>query len=315
MTPDLRLIRYFVAVAVAVADTGNVTRAAQRLHISQPSMSAAIQRLEAQLGVQLLARQGRRVTVTPAGTLMHRRGRELLDAADALVAEVRDRGGATSARLRLGVSRTARYGIAPRLLSACAAAAPAVMLNTSEDTTGALLGDVANGALDLAIVFCAPAGAPDGVELTLLHEEPAIVHLPAGHRPSTRSSLRLCDLVDETILIAASRYSSGYTDRVLSAFDDLGLRPRRLADPYPDNLWLQSVRDGLGIVIYARSAYPEPLVGSVFIALEPALLMPFHLARRKGAESAALRVVVAVARALGPPPEIAHAPPDTATGT
>lgn len=77
---------------------------------------------------------------------MHRCGRELLDAADALVAEVRDRGGATSARLRLGVSPTARYGIAPGLLSACATAAPAVMLYTSEDATGALLGDVANGA-------------------------------------------------------------------------------------------------------------------------------------------------------------------------
>lgn len=127
--------------------------------------------------------------------------------------------------------------------------------------------------------------------------------------------MRLCDLVDETILIAASRYSSGYTDRVLSAFDELGLRPRTLADPYADNLWLQAVRDGLGVVIYVRSAYPEPLVGSVFIALEPALLMPFHLARRKGAESAALRAAVAVARALARSPEIAHAPPDTANGT
>src|SRR4051794_41956424 len=109
MTPEVRLIRYFVAVAEA----GNVTRAAQRLHISQPSVSAAIQQLEAQLGVQLLARQGRRVTVTPAGTLLHRRGRELLDAADALVAEVRDRGGATSPPPRLGPSPPARYRIAP----------------------------------------------------------------------------------------------------------------------------------------------------------------------------------------------------------
>lgn len=63
MVPELRLIRYFVAVA----QEGNVTRAAERLHIAQPSLSAAIKRLEQQLGVELFARKGRQITITPAG--------------------------------------------------------------------------------------------------------------------------------------------------------------------------------------------------------------------------------------------------------
>ena len=74
MTPDLRLIRYFVTVA----EERNVTRAAERLHISQPSLSAAIQQLERQLGVELLVRVGRRIEITPAGDLLRERGRELL---------------------------------------------------------------------------------------------------------------------------------------------------------------------------------------------------------------------------------------------
>lgn len=151
MTPELRLIRYFVAVA----ESGNVTRAAERLHIAQPSLSAAIKQLEQQLGVELLARHGRRVTITAAGALLLRRGGELLEHADAVAAEVRGQDAATSGRLRLGVSPTARFGLAPELLSACAARAPAVMLYTSEDTTGALLRAVADGTRDLAITFCA----------------------------------------------------------------------------------------------------------------------------------------------------------------
>src|SRR4051794_19575302 len=120
MRPELRLIEYFAAVA----ETGNVTRAAERLHLSQPSLSAAVRQLEAQLGVALLDRHGRRVTITGAGELLARRGRPLLAEAAALVPEVRGRAAATSGRVRLGASPTARHGVLPRLMAACAAHAP-----------------------------------------------------------------------------------------------------------------------------------------------------------------------------------------------
>src|SRR4051812_31002809 len=152
MTPELRLIEYFAAVA----ETGNVTRAAERLHISQPSLSAAIRQLEAQLGVALLHRHGRRVTITEAGELLALRGRHLLEEADALVTEVRGRAAATSGRVPLGAPPPARHGVLPRLMAACAAHAPGVMIYTTEDTTGSLLRDVARGALDAAVTFCAP---------------------------------------------------------------------------------------------------------------------------------------------------------------
>jgi DNA-binding transcriptional LysR family regulator len=292
MTPELRLIRYFVAVA----ETGSVTRAAERLHIAQPSLSAAVKQLEAQLGVPLLARQGRGVTLTPAGTLLLERGRELLEQADAVVAEVRHRGAAAAGRLRVGVTPTARYGIAPRFLGACAVQAPAVMLYTSEDTTGALLRDVASGRLDLAITFCAPSPPPSGVELTLLHEEPAVVHLPADHPLAGRPALSLTDLAGETVLVAASHDSAGFTSRVLAAFAGAGITPATRVDPYPD-LGLQSVRERLGVVVYARSAFPETVDGSAFVPIEPQLGLPFHLAAATRVKSAALDEILAIARA------------------
>jgi len=90
------------------------------------------------------------------------------------------------------------------------------------------------GRLDLAVVFCAPAAVPAGLELELVRDEPAVVHLPAGHPLATRTSLSLADLAGETVLIAGGGESGGFTDRVLRAFDASGLTPRTAPDPYPD---------------------------------------------------------------------------------
>lgn len=172
------------------------------------------------------------------------------------------------------------------------------MLYTTEDTTGALLRDVADGSLDLAITFCAPAHS--GVELALLREEPAIVHLPADYRLADRASLTLPELAEETILVAASHDSRGFSARVLSAFAELGLTPPTRVDPHPD-LGLQAVRQGLGVVVYARSAYPDALDGSAFVELRPPLGLPFHLASRAGATGAPVGTVQAIARGLADP--------------
>ena len=78
MQPELRLVRYFVAVA----EERNITRAAERLHISQPALSAAVRQLEQQLGVDLLDRSDRVLGVTPAGMVLLEEGRALLASAD-----------------------------------------------------------------------------------------------------------------------------------------------------------------------------------------------------------------------------------------
>jgi DNA-binding transcriptional LysR family regulator len=291
MTPELRLIRYFVAVA----DEGNVTRAARRLHIAQPSLSAALRRLEAQIGVELLRRDGRRLALTPAGELLRRRGRELLASADAVVASVR--GAAAGGRLRLGVSPTARYELAPRLLAVCASASPGVMVYTQEDTTGALVRSVADGQLDAAVTFCAGEPPPAAVELVPLHEEHAVAHLPADHRLAQQPSVTLAQLVDEPVLVAASPDSSGFGDRVLAAFRAGGLEPTAIPDPYPD-LGVQAVRERRGVVIYVRSAYPGQLDGSAFVPIEPAFTFPFHLVVPRGSRNPGAEVLIAAARDL-----------------
>ena len=176
-------------------------------------MSAAIKQLEQQLGVKLLERTGRGIAVTPAGEVLRGHGRELLEHADFVVDAVTARGRSATGRLRLGVSPTARYGIAPALLAACAVEAAGVMIYTTEDTTGALARDVARGDLDMAITFCAP-GRGQWRRAVLLREEPAVVHLPAGHG-SPRVRGHAARSRRETILVASSHDSVGFTARIL----------------------------------------------------------------------------------------------------
>jgi len=291
MQPELRLVRYWVAVA----EEANITRAAERLHISQPVLSAAIKQLEQQLGVALLDRSGRVVEVTEAGRVLLEQGRELLATADRVFDAVRARDAAAVGRLRIGLSPTARYGVGPALLAACADRAPGVMLYPAEDTTGALLRDVRGGRLDLAVLFCAPGA--EGVQLRALRDEPAVVHMRDDHPLAGRASVGLEELTDETFLVADSVESGGFTDRVLEMCRVRGFEPRTRPDPYPD-LGLQAVREGLGVVIYVRSAFPPEVTGSAFVPVKPIETFPFTLAWKVGVRSSAISAVLAAIPSL-----------------
>src|SRR5437660_9093375 len=130
---------------MAVAEELNFTRAAERLHMAQPPLSAAIRQLEDQLGVELFERTTREVRLTSAGRLLVERGAELLEAAGRTFAAVREVERAPVGRVALGVAPPARFGIGPQLLAACASYAPGVMIYPREDTTGILLRDLRAG--------------------------------------------------------------------------------------------------------------------------------------------------------------------------
>jgi DNA-binding transcriptional LysR family regulator len=286
--PELRLIRYFVAVA----EEGNVTRAAERLHMAQPPLSAAIRQLEEQLGVALLDRSSRRVRLTAAGELLLEQGRDLLAHADTVVGGVQAVERSPTGLLRGGLSPAARYGLAPELLERWSTAAPGVMLHTREDTTGALLRDVRQGRLELAVVFCPPDLG--GLAATNLRDEPAVVHVRDDHPLASRKHVALNELAAETLLVAGGKDSPGYTAAVLDACRAAGFEPQTQPDPYPD-LGTQAVHEGLGVVLYVRTAFGPKLEGSALVPVKPPVTFPFTLVWRKDARSAALRAVVAAA--------------------
>ena len=291
VTPDLRQLRYFLAVAEEL----NFTRAAERLHMAQPPLSAAIRQMEDQLGVELFERTSREVKLTAAGRLLAERGVELLAETERVFAAVREVERAPVGRLALGLAPPARFGLGPELLAACASQAPGVMLYPREETTGVLLRELRAGRLDLAVGFCAPPD--DALERERLRDEPAVVHLDAGHPLAGRERVALSDLRTETLIVAGGPDSPGYTSTVLALCRAAGFEPRTVADPYPD-LGVQAIREGLGVVVYPRTAFAPELGGSAFVAIEPPVTLPFDVLWRRGARSGALTTVLDVARRL-----------------
>src|SRR5262245_20267186 len=145
---EMHQLRYFVAVV----QTGNFSRAAERCHVSQPSLSQQIQELERQLGQQLLQRLGRRSVPTDAGRLLLDRALTILASAED--AERRLRGGQNSedGRLAIGAIPTIAPYALPATLHSFARDRPRAELIVREDVTSQLVPAIIEGELDLAIV-------------------------------------------------------------------------------------------------------------------------------------------------------------------
>ena len=206
-----------------------------------------------------------------------------------MVEEVRARDQAAVGRLRIGMTPTARYGLGPALLAAARDGAPGVMLYPQEDTTGALLRDVRSGRLDLAVLFCATG--LDGVASRVLAEERAVVHLRADH-PRRRAVVGRAGGAGGRDVPRRGEHGERRVHRAgAGAVPRAGFEPATRPDPYPD-LGLQAVREGLGVVVYVRGAFPPELPGSAFVPVEPEVGVPVHASR--GATGRAQRPLAAV---------------------
>jgi DNA-binding transcriptional LysR family regulator len=187
---DLRLVQYYVAVAEEL----HFGRAAERLHIAQPSLSHQIRRLEQQLGVTLLDRTSRRVELTEAGRALLAEGRRLLAHSERVVRLVRS---ASVERLTVGFYGSAASELLPDVLRSFAEAHPTVDVSVRElllDRVDELLG----GGVDVAFTRLLPGQA--AAEFEVIAQEPRVLALPAAHPLANRAALRLTDLCAESFI-------------------------------------------------------------------------------------------------------------------
>src|SRR5262245_9247886 len=188
---EMHQLRYFVAVA----QTGNFSRAAERCHVSQPSLSQQIQKLERRLGQPLLQRLGRRTVPTDAGRLLLERALTILASADD--AERRLRGGqdAETGRLAIGAIPTIAPYVLPGTLKSFARHGPRAELIVREDVTSQLVPAVIEGEFDLALVAM-PIDDPHVYAEPLL-TEPLFLALPRRHPLAGKKRITVQDLASE----------------------------------------------------------------------------------------------------------------------
>lgn len=162
---------------VALARTKNFTRAAEDLHLSQPALSRAIQKLEDQLGQPLFERKPREVLLTDLGELLHERAREILQLVEDTFSELAEAG--RRGRIRLGAIPTIAPYFLPAILSRFAELHPEVTVSVLEDTTEVLIKRCSLGEIDLAIVAL-PILARQ-LQVEPLFDEELLLVLPTGH--------------------------------------------------------------------------------------------------------------------------------------
>jgi len=188
---EARELRYFAAVAEELS----FSRAARRLGMAQPPLSKAISQLESRLGVKLLKRTTREVSLTPAGQALLDNGRVALEAVTAAVQRAQ-RAGQPEPRLTVAVKPGSDGGLLRDIIAAYQAPGrPAVhVLVGSWGQPEALLRE---GRADVALLR-SPFN-PRGIEVDELLCEPRLAALPAGHRLAARARLRRADLAGEPL--------------------------------------------------------------------------------------------------------------------
>jgi LysR family transcriptional regulator, hydrogen peroxide-inducible genes activator len=194
---DLKLkdLRYLVAVA----DTKHFGRAAERSFVSQPTLSAQLKKLEEYLGVQLIERAPKRVSLTVAGEEIVARARLILDAGDEIVELAKGHRDPLAGRLKLALLPTIGPYLLPNVAAKLRKALPRLELMLYEYQTDPMLEKLHSGEIDVGIL--ALPMPLDGLDSYELYKEPFMVALPAHHRLSSRSTIKPEDLHNETLLL------------------------------------------------------------------------------------------------------------------
>ena len=234
---DLHQLRTFVAIA----ETGGVARAAARLNLSQPAASRQIQVLEADLGVQLFDRVGRRVQLTAAGEDLLRRSLRLLGEADALRERARALQSGQAGIVRIGATPPMVEVVLAGFLPAFRRRHPGIEVHVVEDGGAGLATRLEQGEVHVAYV---PAG-DDRFCGRLLYPIHVIAVVPERHRLHGQRTLEIAELAREPLL--ALRRGFGSREWFDAACSAAGVRPNILLESSAHNAVVGLAAAGYGI--------------------------------------------------------------------
>lgn len=297
---DLKHLRYFVAVA----ETGHITRAAERLGMQQPPLSQQIRALEESLGTTLFHRHPKGVTLTDSGQLLLADSRRLLGDAEAVRVRMKAVAAGHAGVLAVGfTSSAAAHAFTPQVLRECRRTYPGIALQIREDHAAGLTEALAAGRLHCGFLRV-PVARPPGLKFQTLLREPVLAALPVGHPllAGKRKALALPALRDEPLILVRQSGAPGLYADLLALCEQQGFTPRVGHEVERMMTALNLVAAGEGITVVPASmqgAHPHAIEYRP-LATARSLDAPLTLAWRESGYGGALRSFVELVRAAVP---------------
>jgi DNA-binding transcriptional LysR family regulator len=288
---ELRQLEYLVAVA----EEANFTRAAERIHVAQPAVSAQIQRLERELGQPLLDRSRRTVRLTAAGEAALPYARAALTAVSDIKVAVDELTQLVRGTVTIGTVTSHSVDI-PGLLADFHGDHPNVEITLSTHSSDVLIDGVRTGRLDAAIVSVGPDECPAGLQVEVVTDEPIVIAVSPADRWASRKSVRLTELRDRALI--ALPVGAGIRHQFDGACARAGITPRIAFEASTPLALADLAERGLGAAVVPASV-PRGHDGLRALAIDPELRGRLVLAWRSGGPmSPAARVLVERARRL-----------------
>ncbi|MGW0310897.1 LysR family transcriptional regulator [Streptomyces flavidovirens] len=248
MDVDTRLLRYFIAVA----EEGSLTRAAERLFVSQPALTKQIKQLEDRLGVRLFTRSRAGMALTEPGQVLAERAPALLAGWDRALRDTRSSAVRAARVLRVGFLASAANESTQGIIAAFTRRRPGWRVEMRQAAWSDPSAGLAAGDVDAALLRL-PFPGQDALRVEKLFTEPRCVALPAAHPFARRDLISFRDLWDEPF-VAAPPETGPWRDYWLAA-DERDGHPVRVGavTDQPDE-WLSAIANGYGIALAPESS-------------------------------------------------------------
>jgi DNA-binding transcriptional LysR family regulator len=242
---ELRHLRYFLAVAEAL----NFTKAAAQLRVAQPALSRRVQDLEDEIGVDLLKRSPRGVTLTAEGKLFLEKTRHILGLAEESVEQVRALARGQYGNLHIGYAPSPTVELLPPALAAYQKAFPQVNVLLHDASRREIVDGLQDGTLELAVMPEVTSLQADGIEFEPLRTYSFCVALPPAHRLARLKAVPLEKIAAEPIVGFSRRDYPDYYPFVERLFRPLGIKPRIAVECDSASSLITAVETGRGIAL------------------------------------------------------------------
>jgi LysR family transcriptional regulator, transcription activator of glutamate synthase operon len=274
---DLNQMRYLVALA----EERHFTRAAEREHIAQPALSQQIRRLEDELGLALVERTTRRVSITEAGQLLVARARRILSELDAARAEMQSLSGIQTGHLSVGTLHTMGPVDVSLALALFHERHPGIELTVREQSSEELAEMLRVDEVDLAFLSVTERMESHGLGLHQLISEELVLILPDEHRLAGRRRIRMAELADEEFI--SFREGARLRELLVAAGRHAGFEPRVRLESNESRRIRRLVARGFGVAVLPRSDAEDPGAEVAVASLtDPTLTRDITLAWREG---------------------------------